>query len=130
VGLGATTQITASGTMIFEIGLAVAVVAAILAAWAYLPRRYLVLEVERLRQSNLTAPEAETRLELLDTQIVMVEEAAALVKQKGWRVRAAVGSLAFAAALVVAGIFAAMGCRPHAQGEFKVPDVASWPGSS
>jgi len=113
VGLGATAQITVSGTLIFEIGLAVAVVAAILAAWAFFPRRYPVLEVER-RQSNLTAPEAETRLELLDTQIVMVEEAAALVKQKGWRVRAAVGSLAIAAALVVAGILAAMGGRPHA----------------
>ena len=114
VGLGATAQITISGTVIFEIGLAVAVVAAILAAWAFLPRRYPVLEVGRLRQSNLTASEAETRLELLDTQIVMVEEAATLVKQKGWRVRAAVGSLAIAAALVVAGILVAMGGRPHA----------------
>ncbi len=114
VGLGATAQVTISGTVIFEIGLAVAVVAAILAAWAFLPRRYPVLEVERLRQSNLTASEAETRLELLDTQIVMVEEAATLVKQKGWRVRAAVGSLAIAAALVVAGILVAMGGRPHA----------------
>jgi len=37
-----------------------------------------VLEVERLRQANLTASEAETRLELLDTQIVMVKEAATL----------------------------------------------------
>ncbi len=63
-----------------------------------------MLEVERLRQANLTAPEAETRLELLDTQIVMVKEPATLVRQKGWRIRAAVGSLAFAAALVVAGM--------------------------
>jgi hypothetical protein len=68
-----------------------------LSAWAFLPRRYPVLEVERLRQANLTASEAETRLELLDTQIVMVKEAATLVRQKGWRVRAAVGSLAVAA---------------------------------
>ncbi len=114
VGHGATAQITVSGTVIFEFGLAVAVVVAILAAWAFLSRRYPVLEVERLRQSNLTAPEAETRLELLDTHIVMVEEAATLVKQKGWRVRAAVGSLAIAAALVVAGKLAAMGGRLHA----------------
>lgn len=113
VGLGATAQITISGTVSFEIGLAVAVVAAILAAWAFLPRRYPVLEVERLRQSNLTASEAETRLELLDTQIEMVKEAATLVKQKGWRVRAAVGSLAIAAALVVVGILGAMGGPPH-----------------
>lgn len=57
---------------------------------------------------------AETRLELLDTQIAMVKEAATLVRQKGWRVRAAVGCLAMAAALVVAGILTAMGGRLHA----------------
>ncbi len=104
VGLGATAQVAVSEEVIFQIGLAVAVVAAILAAWAFLPRRYPVLEVGRLRQANLTASEAETRLDLLDTQIVMVDEAAALVRQKGWRIRAAVGCLAVAAALVVAGI--------------------------
>ena len=115
VGLGATAKVAVSGGVIFQIGLAVAVVAAFLAAWAVLPRRYPVLEVERLRQANLTASEAETRLELLDTQIVMVKEAATLVRQKGWRVRAAVGSLAVAAALVVAGILVApMGGRLHA----------------
>jgi hypothetical protein len=114
VGLGATTQIAVSGEIIFQIGLAVAVVAAVLAAWAFLPRRYPVLEVERLRQANLTASEAETRLELLDTQIVMVKEAATLVRQKGWRVRAAVGGLALAAALVVAGTMTGVGGRLHA----------------
>ncbi len=114
VGLGATSQIVVSSGIIFQIGLAVAVVAAILAAWAFLPRRYPVLEVERLRQANLTASEAETRLELLDTQIVMVKEAATLVRQKGWRVRAAVDGLAIAAALVVAGIVVGVGGRLHA----------------
>jgi hypothetical protein len=49
--------------VIFQVGLVVAVVAAVLAAWAFLPRRYPVLEVERLRQSNLTASEADTRLD-------------------------------------------------------------------
>jgi len=114
VGLGATAQVAVSGRVIFQVGLAVAVVAAVLAAWAFLPRRYPVLEVERLRQANLTASEAETRLELLDTQIEMVKEAATLVRQKGWRVRAAVGCLAIAAALVVTGILTAMGGRLHA----------------
>ena len=114
VGLGATAQVAVSGGVIFQIGLAVAVVAAVLAAWAFLPRRYPVLEVERLRQANLTASEAETRLELLDTQIEMVKEAATLVRQKGWRVRAGVGCLAIAAALVVAGTLTAVGGRSHA----------------
>ena len=114
VGLGATAQVAVSGGVIFQIGLAVAVVAAVLAAWAFLPRRYPVLEVERLRQANLTASEAETRLELLDTQIEMVKEASTLVRQKGWRVRAGVGCLAIAAALVVAGTLTAVGGRSHA----------------
>ncbi len=68
VGLGATAQVAVSGRAIFQVGLAVAVVAAIPAAWAFLPRRYPVLEVEQLRQVNLPASEAETRLELLDTR--------------------------------------------------------------
>lgn len=57
-----------------------------MAVWAFFPRGYPVLEVKRLRESNLTASEAESRLELLDTQILMVEEAATLVKRKGWRI--------------------------------------------
>lgn len=113
VGLGATAQLSVSDGVVFQVGLAVAVIAAVLAAWAFLPRRYPVLEVERLRQANLTASEAETRLELLDTQIEMVKEAATLVRQKGWRVRAAVGCLAVAAALVVIGILTTMGGRLH-----------------
>jgi len=114
VGLGATGQVAVSGGVIFQIGLAVGVVAALLAAWAFLPRRHPVLDVERLRQANLTASEAETRLELLDTQIVMVKEAATLVRQKGWRVRATVGLLAVAAALVVVLILAPVGTQVHA----------------
>jgi len=113
VGLGATAQVALAGRAVFEVGLAVAVVPAVLGAWAFLPRRYPVLEVERLRPANLTASEAKTPLELLDTQIEMVKEAAALVRQKGWRVRAAVGCLAIAAALVVAGALTAMGGRLH-----------------
>lgn len=86
VGLGVAARIAISNELIFQIGLAVAVLAAIMAVWAFFPRGYAVLEVKRLRESNLTASEAESRLELLDTQILMVEEAATLVKQKGWRI--------------------------------------------
>ncbi|MHB8499168.1 MAG: hypothetical protein ACYDES_14535 [Acidimicrobiales bacterium] len=58
VGLGATAQVAVSGRVIFQVGLAAVVLAAIVAAWAFLPRRYPVLELERLRQANLTASEA------------------------------------------------------------------------
>ena len=114
VGLGATAQSGVSHQWTFQVGLVFAVCAAVLAAWAFLPRRYPILEVERLRQSNLTAPESETRLELLDTQIVMVKEAASLVSQKGWRVRAAVACLAIAAGLVVAGTLSVVGGHVNA----------------
>lgn len=114
VGLGATAQAYVADRVVFQAGLAVAVLAAVLAAWGFLPRRYPVLEVQRLRQNNLTAPEVETRLELLDTQILMVQQAASLVRRKGQRVGASVLCLAIAAALVVAGTLVAMGGQHHA----------------
>jgi hypothetical protein len=98
-----------SDKLVFQAGLCVAVLSAVLAAWGFLPRRYPVLEVFRLRQSYLTAPEEETQLHLLDTQIEMVKEAAELVKNKGGRVKLSVGCLAIAAALIVAGILVATG---------------------
>jgi len=64
VGLGATAQIAVSGTMIFEIGLAVAVVAAILAAWAFLPRRYPVTPAGPHPPESATKRVADRRADL------------------------------------------------------------------
>jgi len=113
VGLGATAQVAVSGRVVFQIGLGFAVAAALLAAWAFLPRRFPVLEVYLLRQHYLMESEFETRLHLLDTEIEMVKEVADLVRRKGRRVRLSVGCLAIAAALVVAGTLVATGGRPH-----------------
>lgn len=113
VGLGATAQSAVSDEVVFQVGLGFAVLAALLAAASFLPRRYPVLEVARLRQNNLTASVEETKLELLDTEILMVEQAAALVKQKGRGVRASVVALAGGAALVVAGTLAGTGGHAH-----------------
>jgi hypothetical protein len=113
VGLGATAQTIVSDRVVFEIGLGVAVLSAALAAWAFLPRRYPVLQVFQLRQSYLTAPAEETQLHLLDTQIEMVKEAAELVKRKGRRVTFSVGCLAISAGLVVAGTLIAVGGMHH-----------------
>ena len=112
VGLGATAQAFIASNLAFEIGLGAAVLAALSAAFAFLPRKYPVLQVLALRD-YLTAPETETRLSLVDVQIEMVLEAAALVKQKGQRVRGAVVLLAVAAALVVAGTLIATGGTSH-----------------
>lgn len=109
VGLGATAQAMIAENVIFQVGLGVGVAAAVLAAWAFLPRKYPVLEVLPLRDTYLTAPEAETQLDLLDTQIDMVSQAADLVKRKGLRVGLSIGCLAIAAALVVVGTLTAGG---------------------
>lgn len=113
VGLGATAQSTVSGEVAFQTGLGFAVLAAILAAVSFLPRRYPVLEVDHLREDYLMASARETKLELLDTEVLMVEEAAELVKQKGRGVRASVVALAVGAALVVAGTLAGTGGHVH-----------------
>jgi hypothetical protein len=61
----------------------------------------------------LTASENETKLILLDVQIDMVIEAAALVRRKRRRVKSAVALLAIAAALIVAGTLVATGDVDH-----------------
>jgi hypothetical protein len=103
VGLGATAQSLISENVVFQIGLGVAVAAAVLAALAFRPRGYPVLELRRLRDNYLTSSDSETQLVLLDTQIEMVQEAVDLVKLKGRRVGLAIGCLAASATLIVAG---------------------------
>lgn len=112
VGLGATAQAFVSADLAFQIGLGAAVLAALSAAFAFLPRKYPVVEVLQLREF-LTAPETETRLTLLDVQIDMVVETAALVKRKGGRIKVAVALLAVAAALIVTGTLIATGGTSH-----------------
>ena len=113
VGLGATAQTTISTELAFRIGLGFGVGAALVAALAFLPRKYPVVEVLPLR-GLLTTSENETKLKLLDAQIDMVMETAALVKHKGRRVKTAVALLAVAAALVVTGTLLATGGTQHA----------------
>jgi hypothetical protein len=103
VGLGATAQPSLVKSVVFQIGLGLAVVAAVLAAWAFVPRRFPVLELRHLRDKYLVVPEAETRLRLLDTQIEMTRQASDLVKRKGYRIELSAGCLAGAAALIVIG---------------------------
>lgn len=112
VGLGTTAQLSVATDLVFDIGLGCGVASAVLAALAFLPRRYPVLQVHALREL-LTAPADETKLKLLDAQIAMVTRTATLVKQKGRRVKASVILLAAAAALIVIGGLAAVGGPRH-----------------
>jgi hypothetical protein len=103
VGLGATAQPVVLKSVISQAGLGLTVAAAVLAAWAFLPRNFPVLELRRLRDKYLVASEEQTRLRLLDTQIEMTRQAATLVKRKGYRIQLSVGCLACATALIVIG---------------------------
>ncbi len=109
VVLGATAQPDAVNSITFRVGLGFAVAAGLLAVWAFMPRKYPVLEVGPLRQRYLTAPEIDTRLMLLDTQVQMVQKVAELVIHKGRRLRWALCSLATAVTLLVAGTLSATG---------------------
>jgi hypothetical protein len=68
IGLGATAQSADSNTIVFQIGLGVAVAAAVLAVSAFLPRPYPTLALGPLRDNYLTEPKDYTRLRLLDTR--------------------------------------------------------------
>lgn len=124
VGLGATAQAMISENAVFQAGLSVAVIAALLAAWAFLPRNYPVLEVQVLRDSYLASPPQDTQLVLLDTQIEMVKQTADLVKRKGRRVRWSIACLATAAMLIVIGTLAAGG-QANARGPAKPAGCSS-----
>ncbi len=110
VGLAATVPPSDAHRLAFHVGLGMGVLAAVLGAAAFFPRRYPVLEPAVLRQF-LASREDETRLALLDTQIDMIEDIASLVKRKGRRVQLAVIALTIAAAMVVVGTLVAGGAN-------------------
>jgi hypothetical protein len=83
-----------------------------------LTRRFPVLEVARLRENSLTAAVEDTKLELLDTKILMVDQAAALLKGKGRGVRASVVALAIGAATAMTPA----GAEPVAQDPVDRPE--------
>jgi len=124
VGLGATAQSSVSAQLCFQIGLGVAVAAALSAALSFMPRAYPVMEVLPLREL-LTAPESETLLELLDVQIAMVREVADLVKRKGRRVQLAVALLTIAAVLVVCATLSAGGNGHHVRSKAQARQPAA-----
>src|SRR5258708_1520715 len=65
VGLGATAWAIISEIVIFRVGFGIGMAAAVLAAWAFLPRKYPVLQTLPLRETYLGATQAETQLGLL-----------------------------------------------------------------
>jgi hypothetical protein len=122
VGLGATASTTISTNGVFQAGLGVAVVAALSAAFAFVPRKSPVLQMRPARDKYLTADESVTQLILLDTQLETIKITAELVKQKGNRLEVSVICLAIAAVLVVVGTLTSGG---QANGQRAVPPQPS-----
>jgi hypothetical protein len=109
VGLGATAQAVISANWYFRAGLMLGVAAAAFSGGTLVPRKYPVVELGRLRDKYLTAPQDETTLRLLDSQIAMVVQVTKLLKVKGRLLSTAVVCLAVAAGLVVIGTLVAGG---------------------
>ncbi len=86
------------------IGAGFAVLAALLALWAFIPRNYPILDLYKLRERYLRAEADFTRLHLLDTQIEMSREASRLLERKARRLKVAVASLAAAAVFITAAM--------------------------
>ena len=100
----------ADGSQLLTIaGRSVAVGAALLSLWAFLPRKYPVLDTRKLRDKYLRANPGFTTLHLLDTQVMMEERASALLDRKAFRLKLAVGLLAVAILLVAAGMLSSGG---------------------
>jgi hypothetical protein len=90
--------------LVTDFGRLSAVVAGLAALWAFLPRKYDVTNVSALRRKYLAAEQAFTKVHLLDSQIVMLESTAEVLRRKARRIKAAMVALATAVILVAIGI--------------------------
>jgi hypothetical protein len=104
IGNGATVALAVAGRV-------AAVAAAVLALWAFLPRKYPVLDMRKFRDRYLRADLEFTTLHILDTEIRMEERASALLERKAFRLKMAVGLLAAAVLLIATGILSEGGTR-------------------
>lgn len=85
------------------LGVAAASTSAGLSLWAFLPRRFPVLQPSPLRR-YLRAEAGFTRLTVLDTLEDLVNEGSGLLRAKAVRLRLALVSLSLAAGAFAAGI--------------------------
>jgi hypothetical protein len=93
-------------------GKIVSVSAALLALWAFVPRKYPVLNTARFRDRYLRSDPSFTQLHLLDTQIMMEEQAARLLARKALRLKLSVMLLALSIVLLAAGMLFHTGGSP------------------
>ncbi len=89
----------------------VAAIAALVAMWSFLPRRFPVLDLRGFRERYLRANLEFAKLHLLDTMIRMEEQASIVLERKARRLRLAIGLLAIAVVLSSGGTLVKGGMR-------------------
>src|SRR6266545_4911544 len=82
----------------------VAVLAGLASLWAFWPRQFDTLDLYTLRQKYLSAELRFTKLTVLDTQVAIIESAAAFLNGKAKRVKLAMALLAVAVVLIAIGL--------------------------
>lgn len=80
-----------------------ALLAVIFAFSAYAPRQSPVLDMLHIRERYLTADERFTRLHLLDTKVVMIQEFAGILREKALRLKIGLVLLGVSGSLLLAG---------------------------
>lgn len=86
------------------IGLGLAAVAALMAVWAFLPRRFPVLDLGQLREGYLTAQPEFTTLHLMDTRLEMWRLGSQILAGKALRLKVALLLIALATAALAGSI--------------------------
>lgn len=89
-----------AGTLLGALGQITAAVGALLAVAAFFPRVYPVLRLRHLRDRYLQSERGFTELHLLDTYILMAEEASYLLRRKAWWLKLAAALLAAATGIL------------------------------
>jgi hypothetical protein len=88
-------------------GQGLAALAAGLALWAFLPRRYPVLELAAVRDLWTRLPAGQAVRHIVDTEIEMVEQTSVLLGRKSRRIALSLIALALAVAIIFASILVA-----------------------
>jgi len=101
---GVIVALAPSHHLVVGLGRIAAVVAGLIALWAFQPRKFQLTDVFALREKYLAAEPQFTKLILLDAQISMMLATSRLLKRKALKLRLAMVTLAAAVVLVSIGI--------------------------
>jgi len=101
---GAIVALAPADAPLLGLGRVAAVPAGLASLWAFWPRQFDTLDLYTLRQKYLSAELRFTKLTVLDTQVAIIESAAAFLNGKAKRVKLAMALLAVAVVLIAIGL--------------------------